>query len=154
MVWAFASNANADNFVARLAPSIAPVGVEPKVRQVSGLFRVFVGPYASRDDAKRIADRLRDALREVPRRVGVWSSGTVPRGEPPGAAVEHLAALTAKPLPRRVRATARPADDSEPTPTVPAESLADRALMAALGALHGGSLVGPCRKVKRASGGR
>jgi len=59
---AFASNANADNFVARLAPSIAPVGVEPKVRQVNGLFRVFVGPYASRDDAKRIADRLRDAL--------------------------------------------------------------------------------------------
>ena len=59
---AFASSANADNFVARLAPSIASVGVEPKVRQVSGLFRVFVGPYASRDDAKRIADRLRDAL--------------------------------------------------------------------------------------------
>ena len=59
---AFASNANADNFVARLAPSIASVGVEPKVRQVNGLFRVFVGPYASRDDAKRIADRLRDAL--------------------------------------------------------------------------------------------
>jgi rare lipoprotein A len=52
---AFASNANADNFVARLAPSIASVGVEPKVRQVNGLFRVFVGPYPSRDDAKRIA---------------------------------------------------------------------------------------------------
>jgi cell division septation protein DedD len=32
------------------------------VRQVNGLFRVFVGPYASRDDAKRTADRLRDAL--------------------------------------------------------------------------------------------
>ena len=59
---AFASNANADNFVARLAPSIASVGVEPKVRQVNGLFRVFVGPYSSRDEAKRIADRLRDAL--------------------------------------------------------------------------------------------
>ena len=59
---AFASNANADNFVARLAPSIASVGVEPKVRQVNGLFRVFVGPYASRDDAKLVADRLRDAL--------------------------------------------------------------------------------------------
>ena len=59
---AFASSANADNFVARLTTSIAPVGVEPKVRQVNGLFRVFVGPYASRDDAKRTADRLRDAL--------------------------------------------------------------------------------------------
>ena len=59
---AFASNANADNFRARLAPSIASVGAEPKVRQVNGLFRVFVGPYGSRDDARRVADRLRDAL--------------------------------------------------------------------------------------------
>jgi rare lipoprotein A len=59
---AFASSANADNFVAHLASSVAPVGVEPKVRQVNGLFRVFVGPYASRDDARRTADRLRDAL--------------------------------------------------------------------------------------------
>jgi rare lipoprotein A len=59
---AFASSANADNFVARLTTSTAPIGVEPKVRQVNGLFRVFVGPYASRDDAKRTADRLRDAL--------------------------------------------------------------------------------------------
>jgi rare lipoprotein A len=59
---AFASSANAENFVAHLATSIAPVGVEPKVRQVNGLFRVFVGPYASRDEARRTADRLRDAL--------------------------------------------------------------------------------------------
>jgi rare lipoprotein A len=58
----FASNANAENFLARVAAPIAQVGVEPKVRQVNGLFRVFVGPYASRDDAKRTADRLRDAL--------------------------------------------------------------------------------------------
>jgi rare lipoprotein A len=59
---AFASSANAENFVAHLSTSIAPVGVEPKVRQVNGLFRVFVGPYASRDEARRTADRLRDAL--------------------------------------------------------------------------------------------
>jgi rare lipoprotein A len=59
---AFASYANAENFVARLASPIAQVGVEAKVRQVSGLFRVYVGPYVSRDDAKRTADRLRDAL--------------------------------------------------------------------------------------------
>ena len=59
---AFASYANAQNFVAHLANQIAPVGVEPSVRQVNGLFRVFVGPYATRDDAKRTADRLRDAL--------------------------------------------------------------------------------------------
>jgi rare lipoprotein A len=59
---AFASSANADNFVAHLASQVDPIGVEPKVRQVGGLFRVFVGPYATRDDAKRTADRLRDAL--------------------------------------------------------------------------------------------
>ena len=59
---AFGSSANAENFVAHLASQIAPVGVEPKVRQVGGLFRVFVGPYPTRDDAKRTADRLRDAL--------------------------------------------------------------------------------------------
>src|SRR5262249_47414678 len=55
---AFANYANAENFAARLANQIAPIGVEAKVRQVSGLFRVFVGPYPARDDAKRIADRL------------------------------------------------------------------------------------------------
>ena len=59
---AFANYANAQSFVAHLANQIAPVGVEPKVRQVNGLFRVFVGPYAARDDARRTADRLRDAL--------------------------------------------------------------------------------------------
>jgi rare lipoprotein A len=59
---AFANYANAQTFVAHLANQIAPVGVEPGVRQVNGLFRVFVGPYPTRDDAKRMADRLRDAL--------------------------------------------------------------------------------------------
>jgi rare lipoprotein A len=59
---AFASNANAQNFVLHLANQLAPAGVEAKVRQVDGLFRVFVGPYPTRDDARRSADRLRDAL--------------------------------------------------------------------------------------------
>jgi rare lipoprotein A len=59
---AFASYANAQNFVARLANQLAPVGVEARVRQVNGLFRVFVGPYPTREDARRVADRLRDAL--------------------------------------------------------------------------------------------
>jgi len=59
---AFANYANAQNFVAHLANQIATAGVEPSVRQVNGLFRVFVGPYPTRDDAKRTADRLRDAL--------------------------------------------------------------------------------------------
>jgi len=59
---AFASFANAQNFVAHLANQIANLGVEPSVRQVNGLFRVYIGPYPSRDDARRLADRLRDAL--------------------------------------------------------------------------------------------
>ena len=59
---AFASYANAQTFVAHLANQVAPVGVEPSVRQVNGLFRVFIGPYPAREDAKRMADRLRDAL--------------------------------------------------------------------------------------------
>ena len=59
---AFGNYAHAQSFVAHLANQIAPVGVEAKVRQVNGLFRVFVGPYPTRDEAKRMADRLRDAL--------------------------------------------------------------------------------------------
>jgi len=59
---AFGNYANAQTFVAHLANQIAPVGVEPKVRQVGGLFRVFVGPYPTRDEARRTADRLREAL--------------------------------------------------------------------------------------------
>ncbi len=59
---AFASYANAQNFVAHLANQIGPVGVEPSVRQINGRFRVFVGPYPTRDDARRTADRLREAL--------------------------------------------------------------------------------------------
>jgi rare lipoprotein A len=59
---AFASYPNAQNFVAHLANQLAPLGVEPKIRQASGLFRVFVGPYPTRESARQTADRLRDAL--------------------------------------------------------------------------------------------
>jgi rare lipoprotein A len=59
---AFANFANAQNFVARLANQIGPIGVEANVRQVNGLFRVFAGPYPTREEARRTADRLRDAL--------------------------------------------------------------------------------------------
>ena len=59
---AFANYANAQNFLAHLANQIATTGVEPRIRQVNGLYRVFVGPYATRDEARRTGDRLRDAL--------------------------------------------------------------------------------------------
>ena len=59
---AFANYANAQEFVARLANQTGPLGVEPRVRQDAGLFRVYVGPYPTREEARRAADRLRDAL--------------------------------------------------------------------------------------------
>jgi rare lipoprotein A len=57
---AFANNANAQNFVAHLANQTAGPTVEAKVRQIDGLFRVFVGPYPTRDDARRALDILRE----------------------------------------------------------------------------------------------
>ena len=59
---AFANNANAQTFVASVANQTAGLGVEAKVRQSDGWFRVFVGPYTTRDDAARSAERLRAAL--------------------------------------------------------------------------------------------
>lgn len=70
---AFANYANAQEFVGRLANQTGTLGVEPRVRQEAGLYRVYVGPYTTREEARRAADRLRDAL-------GIDS--TV-RGEPP-----------------------------------------------------------------------
>jgi rare lipoprotein A len=57
---AFANYANAQNFVAHLPNQTAGVPVEAKVRQIDGLFRVFVGPYPTRDDARRALESLRD----------------------------------------------------------------------------------------------
>jgi rare lipoprotein A len=59
---AFASYANAQAFLAHVSPRLARGGSEPKVRQVSGLYRVFLGPYTTRDEARRNADSVRDAL--------------------------------------------------------------------------------------------
>jgi len=59
---AFANNANAQGFVATIANQVTPLGVEAKVHEGNGLFRVSVGPYPTRDEATRVADRLRDAL--------------------------------------------------------------------------------------------
>jgi cell division septation protein DedD len=41
---------------------LAAAQVEPKVRQVNGLFRVYVGPYADRDEARRVTERLKGAF--------------------------------------------------------------------------------------------
>jgi rare lipoprotein A len=59
---AFANNANAQAFVTHVANQTAALGVEAKVHEAGGLYRVVVGPYPTRDDAKRTGDRLRDAF--------------------------------------------------------------------------------------------
>src|SRR6185369_8885616 len=59
---AFASSANAQSFVEHVKNQVATAEVEPRVRQVDGLFRVYVGPYADRDEARRVAERLERAF--------------------------------------------------------------------------------------------
>jgi rare lipoprotein A len=59
---AFANFANAEAFLAHVQNQTASAGVEPRVRQSGGLWRVFVGPYADRDEAARTADRIANAF--------------------------------------------------------------------------------------------
>ncbi len=59
---AFASHANAQNFVAHVQNQTAQAAVEPRVRQSQGLWRVYVGPYAERDQARRVAERIERAF--------------------------------------------------------------------------------------------
>ena len=59
---AFASEPNANNFLAHVQGQLASADVAPRVRQAGGLFRVYVGPYPSRDDARRTAERLASAF--------------------------------------------------------------------------------------------
>jgi cell division protein FtsN len=48
--------------VTHVANQTAALGVEARVHETGGLYRVVVGPYSTRDDAKRTGDRLRDAF--------------------------------------------------------------------------------------------
>ena len=59
---AFANYANAQAFVAHVTNQIATLGVEARVHETGGLFRVVVGPYPTRDEASRSGDRLRTAV--------------------------------------------------------------------------------------------
>ena len=59
---AFANYANAQNFLAHVQNQLATIPVEAKVRQTGGLFRVYVGPYVERDEARRVADSLNGAF--------------------------------------------------------------------------------------------
>jgi rare lipoprotein A len=59
---AFASNANARSFLDHVQNQLASSAVEPRIREVEGLYRVYVGPYPSRDEARRVAERLERAF--------------------------------------------------------------------------------------------
>lgn len=59
---AFANFANAETFLAHVQNQTAAAGVEPRVRQSAGLWRVIVGPYPTRDDARRTAERIANAF--------------------------------------------------------------------------------------------
>lgn len=59
---AFANFANAQTFLAHVQNQTATAQVEPRVRQVLGLWRVYVGPYAERDEARRMAERIASAF--------------------------------------------------------------------------------------------
>jgi rare lipoprotein A len=59
---AFSTYPNAQNFLERLQNQLASVQVEAKIRQSNGFFRVYVGPYAQRDEARRVAQQLETAL--------------------------------------------------------------------------------------------
>lgn len=55
---AFQNFANAQNFLAHIQGQLASAQVEPKVREGGGLYRVYVGPFPDRDEARRTADRI------------------------------------------------------------------------------------------------
>lgn len=59
---AFGSEPNARAFLAHVQERLAGDGVVPQVRQSGGLFRVYVGPYASRDEAHASAGRIEAAF--------------------------------------------------------------------------------------------
>lgn len=59
---AFGNTANAQSFLGHVQNQLATARVEAKVRQVNGLYRVYVGPYPERDEAQRVAQRLAGAF--------------------------------------------------------------------------------------------
>ncbi len=59
---AFQNNQNAQNFLARVQGQLTSAQVEPKVRELNGLYRVYVGPYPDRDEARRVAERITQAF--------------------------------------------------------------------------------------------
>lgn len=59
---AFANYANAQAFLVHSQNQLAAARVEAKIRQAGGLYRVYIGPYPAREDAKRTGERITQAF--------------------------------------------------------------------------------------------
>jgi rare lipoprotein A len=59
---AFSNFVNAESFLARVQNQTRAAEVEPRVRQSAGLWRVYVGPYPDREEARRAAERIERAF--------------------------------------------------------------------------------------------
>ena len=59
---AFQNFNNAQTFLAHVQTQLATAQLEPRVREANGLYRVYVGPYSDRDEARRVAERLTNAF--------------------------------------------------------------------------------------------
>jgi rare lipoprotein A len=59
---AFRDYANAQNFLTRARDQVSAIAGEPRVSQYNGLWRVYVGPYGSAADARKMGEQLYAAL--------------------------------------------------------------------------------------------
>jgi rare lipoprotein A len=59
---AFASYPNAQAFLARVQNQLATAQVEARIRQAGGLYRVYIGPYPDRSEARRVGERITHAF--------------------------------------------------------------------------------------------
>ncbi len=59
---AFSNYANAEGFVAQVGNQLGGNGVDVRVRQTEGVFRVVAGPYRQHAEAKSVSDQIRTAV--------------------------------------------------------------------------------------------
>jgi rare lipoprotein A len=59
---AFRDYGNAQNFLLRASDQVSAIAGEPRVSQYNGLWHVYVGPYGSAADARKIGEQLYRAL--------------------------------------------------------------------------------------------
>lgn len=59
---AFSSNANAESFRSHLTKELSWLSGMIQIHGKDGMYRVFLGPYRSQQDATRIAERIRESL--------------------------------------------------------------------------------------------